>query len=122
MSKRIWIGFVVLLSALCLAKATIPSSIVENVQHQEEVVSIGNIEALSCALECRDASTSNAISVTPAMGAPLRYIPRHNTPNAISAICLSGLRRFSHSENLDSNSRGQFCSANLPYSICNLLI
>ncbi len=120
MSKRIWIGFVVLLGALCLAKATIPSSIVENVHHQEEVVSIGNIEALSCALECRDASTSNAISVTSAMGTPLRYIPRHDTPNAISAICLSGLRRFS--ENLDSNSRGQFCSANLPYSICNLLI
>ena len=111
-----------MLSALCLAKATIPSSIVEKVQHQEEVVSIGNIEVLSCALECRDASTSNALSVTSAMGTPLRYIPRHDTPNAISAICLNGLRRFSHSENLDSNSRGQFCSANLPYSICNLLI
>ena len=69
-----------MLSALCLAKATIPSSIVENVHHQEEVVSIGNIEALSCAMECRDASTSNALSVTSAMGTPLRYIPRHDTP------------------------------------------
>ena len=122
MSKRIWIGIIVLLSALCLAKATIPSSIVEQMQHQEEVVSIGNIEALPCDLECRDASTSNALSVNSAMGSPLRYIPRHDTPNAMLAIYLSGLRSFRHSENLDSNSRGQFCSANLPYSICNLLI
>lgn len=122
MSKRIWIWGVVLLSALCLAKATIPSSIVEHMQHQEEVVSIGNIEALSCALECRDASTSNALSVNSAMGSPLRYIPRHDTPNAMLAFYLNGLRSFRHSENLDSNSRGQFCSANLPYSICNLLI
>lgn len=122
MSKRIWIGFVVLLGALCLAKATIPSSIVENVQHQEEVVSIGNIEALSCALECRDASTSNALSVTSVMGTPLRYIPRHDAPNASAILSLNGQRSFRHSEHLDSNSRGQFCSANLPYSICNLLI
>lgn len=81
--------------------------------------------ATNCELKCSDMNTT---SINYQFSSPIsqcaRSIQKNNFRNS-SSICDERKlfnKKLSYLEWIDYNYRGQFCSANLPYAICHLLI
>lgn len=87
------------------------------------------VKAEICAIECElRCSDMNTTSVTYQFSAPLSQCARSiQKNNSKSTSSITGERKMLNKnliylEWADYNYRGQFCSANLPYAICHLLI
>ncbi len=114
MKRSIWIVLFLVFGVFILPNSFVNTSILQE-KYETNECSVNEVRSISYDLKCEDISFHFSEKVNHAPHFSFKI-------NDLARAASHGVKFYRlHFEHKDSNYRGQFCSSNLPISICILL-